>query len=108
MPTGSESADSVARGVARARSEVSLRGLLLCEDEGQAAIVREHLTQHIALTRAEQGCISFEVNATNDPLMWEVSELFASREAFESHHKRVRSSEWGATTREIRREYTIW
>ncbi len=86
---------------------VNLDGRLVCETEEQASTVRNHLPEHARLSRAEPGCLRFEVNATKDPLIWEVSESFASREAFDAHQARVAASVWGAATAGIRREYTV-
>lgn len=88
-------------------TRISLEGRLICADEAEADTVRAHLPEHIALTRAEPGCLRFEVAATGDPLIWSVSELFATQEAFDAHQARVRASEWGRATVGIRREYEI-
>lgn len=73
---------------------VELTGRLLCADPDEAAAVRRHLPEHVALTRAEPGCLRFEVEPTEDPLVWTVSELFVDRAAFEAHQARIRSSPW--------------
>lgn len=86
---------------------VNLDGRLVCDTEGQAKIVSLHLPEHARLSRAEPGCLRFEVNATKDPLIWEVSESFASRQAFDAHQARVAASAWGVATAGIRREYTV-
>jgi quinol monooxygenase YgiN len=88
-------------------SRVTLSGRLVCVHEAEAAIVAQHLPGHVRLTKAEPGCVLFEVRATRDPLVWEVEELFASREAFEVHQKRVKASDWGRATAAIRRDYRI-
>ena len=51
-------------------SRVHLTGLLVCRDDGQVALVDEYLERHVALTRAEAGCISFEVTRNENPLVW--------------------------------------
>lgn len=86
---------------------VKLHGRLVCEDEQQAAIIRHHLPRHVELTRAEAGCLYFEVEQTDDPLIWNVLEKFVDRNAFEFHQARVRTSEWGQATAGILREYEI-
>ena len=73
---------------------VELTGRLVCGDLDEAAAVRRHLPEHVALTRAEPGCLRFEVEPTEDPLVWTVSELFVDRAAFEAHQARIRSSPW--------------
>jgi quinol monooxygenase YgiN len=88
-------------------SGVVLSGRLLCADAEQARAVREHLPEHIALTRAEPGCIVFDVAPTDDPLIWEVSERFESADVFRAHQTRVAASEWGRVTAQIERRYTV-
>jgi len=88
-------------------SEVCLSGQLVCHTQDQADIVRDHLPLHLALTRAEPGCRSFNVTTTSNPLMWRVEERFEHAAAFESHQERVASSEWGHATAGIERRYAV-
>ncbi|OFT44046.1 hypothetical protein HMPREF3159_16170 [Brachybacterium sp. HMSC06H03] len=64
---------------------VEVAGRLVCGDLDEAAAVRRHLAEQVALIRAEPGCLRFEVEPTEDPLVWTVSELFVDRAAFEVH-----------------------
>ena len=66
-------------------TEVHLSGQLVCRDNDDVAIVLQHLGRHIALTRAEAGCVSFHVTATNDPMVWQVDEVFRDAAAFRAH-----------------------
>lgn len=84
-----------------------LTGRLICANLDEARTVAEYLPEHVELTRAEPGCITFEVKQTDDPLVWSVTEEFANSDAFEAHQRRVQASEWGRATSGIRREYTI-
>ncbi|ASN51688.1 antibiotic biosynthesis monooxygenase [Sinomonas sp. R1AF57] len=86
---------------------VHLRGQLICRDSNEAALVVRHLPRHVALTRAEAGCVSFRVEPSADPLVWEVEELFSDPEAFAVHQERVAGSEWGRVTAAIERRYTV-
>lgn len=86
---------------------IRLAGQLICAGEGQAALVARLLPEHIRLSRAEQGCISFEVRQSSDPLVWDVAEVFSDRAAFEAHQARAAASEWGQATRGIERRYAI-
>lgn len=88
-------------------SEVELTGRLICADAEEAAIVRRYLPRHLELTRAEAGCLHFEVAQTEDPLVWAVAERFADQAAFDAHQARVRVSDWGQATAGIRRDYVI-
>lgn len=86
---------------------IELTGLLLCENTAQAEVVRRHLPRHVELTRAEEGCLRFEVAESEDPLVWTVAELFADQTAFDAHQARVRASEWGRATTAIPRDYVV-
>ncbi|MFI2566389.1 putative quinol monooxygenase [Paenarthrobacter sp. NPDC018779] len=88
-------------------TEVSLTGQLVCRDLDEVAIVVEHLAGHIELTLAEPGCVSFRVNPTADPLVWQVDEVFHDAPAFRAHQARVAASAWGGATTEIERRYTV-
>ncbi|WP_241981186.1 GNAT family N-acetyltransferase [Cryobacterium algoritolerans] len=88
-------------------SEVLLNGQLVCHTQDQAETVREHLQLHLALTRAEPGCRSFNVTRTSNPLMWQVEERFEHASAFEAHQERVATSEWGHATAGIERRYSV-
>lgn len=87
--------------------EIRLWGQLVCATEDEARRVRKHLPEHVRLTRAEPGCVAFEVVPTESPLTWSVEERFESRDSFDAHQKRVRSSEWGRATVGIKRGYVI-
>ncbi|MCP2040573.1 quinol monooxygenase YgiN [Neisseria sp. HSC-16F19] len=86
---------------------VQLNGFLVCKNSIELATVQQHLPQHIALTRAEAGCIAFAVTPTADPMVWQVAETFADSAAFHAHQQRVRGSDWGRATAGIERRYTI-
>lgn len=86
---------------------VELTGRLVCEHDREAEIVLRHLPRHIELTRAEAGCLQFDVTQTGDPLVWTVSERFVDRAAFDAHQARVAASEWGRATAGIERNYQI-
>ncbi len=89
------------------RPKVSLTGQLICADDSEREIVSQHLAQHIELTRAEPGCVSFRVEQTSNPLVWQVDEQFTDADAFASHQARVKSSDWGQVTAAIERHYEI-
>ena len=66
------------------------------------------LPEHIALTRAEPGCLSFEVTPDPDhPGRFSVAELFTDRAAFDAHQARAGASHWAEVTAGIPRHYTI-
>lgn len=65
------------------------------------------LPAHVHLTRAEPGCLSFDVVPTGDPLIWQVDEAFADRAAFDAHQVRAADTDWAALTKDIARDYVI-
>jgi quinol monooxygenase YgiN len=86
--------------------QVVLSGQLVCASDDEVAVVQRHLPRHIDLTRAEQGCISFEVHQTDDPFVWQVDERFVDDVAFDAHQARVAASVWGRVTAGIERRYS--
>ena len=76
--------------------------------EGRREAIAAALPVHIELTRAETGCVRFDV--IPDPEVegrYNVSELFTDRESFDAHQARVKASAWGEISAGIRREYSI-
>ena len=70
--------------------------------------VRAALTEHIRLTRAEEGCLRFDVTECADPFgRFEVSEAFATPAAFKAHQARGAQSAWADVTKGIARHYNI-
>ena len=70
--------------------------------------IRTALVAHIRLTRAEPGCVSFDV--TEDPDTngrFIVAERFTDSDAFRAHQARTRLSDWGRTSDGIPRDYTV-
>ncbi|MEM7268418.1 MAG: putative quinol monooxygenase [Pseudomonadota bacterium] len=76
--------------------------------EQQRDAVAAALPEHIALTHAEPGCISFEV--TPDPTMpgrYHVAEIFIDQAAFDAHQARAAASPWAEITKDVARDYKI-
>ncbi len=88
-------------------SIVNLSGQLICTTLEQVETVHANLPTHIALSRAEPGCLSFDVTPTDDPLIWHVSESFVGQAAFDAHQTRTRASEWFDKTAHIHRTFQI-
>lgn len=86
---------------------VRLEGLLVCTTDAEAAAVVRELPRHVALTRAEPGCVLFEVVRTEDVLVWRVSEEFADAPAFRAHQVRAADSAWAEATAGIERRYVV-
>jgi quinol monooxygenase YgiN len=86
---------------------VRVTGRLICTTPDDAALVRAHLPNHIALSRAEPGCLSFNVQPTDNPLVWRLDESFADQDALKAHQNRTRASDWFAKTSHIQRNFAV-
>lgn len=86
---------------------VHLTGQLVCKSAHEAKIVARYLPEHVEQTRAELGCLSFDVTPTTDPMIWKVEERFANERVFKSHQERVAGSDWGRVTADIERKYSV-
>jgi len=86
---------------------IHLAGHLICATEAEAERVRQALPLHLMLTQAEPGCLAFEVNKTDDPLIWHVSESFAGPAAIAAHQARTAASDWARETVGVKRDYQI-
>jgi quinol monooxygenase YgiN len=88
-------------------NEIRLTGQLVCKTADEAAAVVRHLPEHLKLTRAESGCLSFDVDPTADPMVWNVAERFENERVFTLHQLRVAGSAWGRATAGIERRYSL-
>lgn len=90
-----------------APGQVALSGRLICADLDQLKIVLDHVPAHIAASRAEPGCLFFDIAQTDDPLVWQVEELYTDEAALTAHKARTIASLWAeksaALTRDIHR-----
>jgi quinol monooxygenase YgiN len=86
---------------------IRLTGTLSCATQEDAALVKRLLPEHMRLTLAEPGCLSFTVLPMDDGLTWTVDETFADRAAFQAHQARTVASDWGRATTHIPRSYQI-
>ncbi|MBV1867877.1 MAG: antibiotic biosynthesis monooxygenase [Marinosulfonomonas sp.] len=86
---------------------IVITGNLTCTP-GDLAMVSAALPEHIRLTMAEPGCISFViVPAPEAPCRFEIAERFVSRAAFDAHSARTKASEWWKLTAHIPREIQL-
>lgn len=86
---------------------ICVSGLLTCSSTDEAAIVRQYLPEHIRLSRAEPGCLTFNVTPTADPLVWRLDESFVDKAAFEAHQIRTRASAWFKATAQMKRDFQV-
>ncbi|SEQ15446.1 Quinol monooxygenase YgiN [Loktanella sp. DSM 29012] len=84
---------------------IYLTGAMTCPPDRRDA-VRAALPAHIALTRQENGCITFDVAETT-PGVFTVSETFADQAAFDAHQLRAGASTWAKITAGLPRNYTV-
>ena len=88
-------------------SKVVLKGYIIVADK-DLSTVKQELENHKKLTRAEKGCLVFEVNQNKDnPNRFDVYEEFTNKQAFETHQARVKSSDWGRVSANAERHYEI-
>ncbi|MBT5903089.1 MAG: antibiotic biosynthesis monooxygenase [Opitutaceae bacterium] len=88
-------------------SKVVLSGCILVP-ESELRQVKAALAKHILLTRAESGCLVFNVTACpSDKTRFDVYEEFESAAAFKFHQQRVATSSWGTCTKNVTRYYNI-
>ena len=86
---------------------VRISGYLRCAPD-EIEMVREALVEHIRLTRAEPGCLSFEVTQdAGDPCRWNLAESFRDMAAFEAHRARAAASDWGRRTAHLQRDIRV-
>jgi quinol monooxygenase YgiN len=89
-------------------SRIALTGFLICRSLEEADRLSLLLAEHIRLTRAEPGCLKFEVFRSHaDPVRFAVSEVFRDREAFDAHQVRAKDTVWAKATTGIPRDYKI-
>ena len=80
---------------------------LICSTADDAAVVSALLPDHVSLSRAEPGCLTFSVTPTDSPLVWTLDETFADRDAFDAHQTRTRTSVWYRVTAHLPRNFLV-
>lgn len=86
---------------------IYVTGTLTCSTTEEADLVRTYLPEHIRLSRAEPGCLTFNVDPTDDPLVWRLDESFADKAAFKAHGDRMRASAWFTATAGLARNFQV-
>lgn len=84
--------------------QVALSGQLVCANADQLQIVLEFVSDHIAASRAELGCLYFDIFQTTNPLVWQVEELYLNENALAAHKVRTAASIWAIKTIELGRD----
>lgn len=71
-------------------------------------LVQKYSPDHIRLTLAESGCLKFEfLQDAGNPNIFHLDEAFESREAFDLHIARAKTSKWGQVSAHLKRNFTI-
>lgn len=86
-------------------TKILLTGTLTCAAHEIEAVL-ELLPVHIRLSRAEPGCLSFDL--WQDELTqtrFHVSEVFRDRAALDAHKDRSAQSDWGRVTGHMSRDF---
>ena len=87
--------------------ELHLAGTLTATPE-RVGQVLDLLDDHIRLTRAEPGCLWFQiVQSRCNPCEFLVSERFVDRAAFEAHQARTAGTAWALGTSGLLRAFQI-
>lgn len=84
---------------------VALHGRLICHDTAQMLTALDMLQDHADASRAEPGCLRFDIAQSDDPMVWTLSEVFADDDAFAAHQARTASSPWGLRSRDMGRDF---
>lgn len=84
---------------------VRLVGVITIPVDRQAALV-PLLDAHTALTRAEAGCLHFDVKQDSEsPTLFHVSELFVDDAAFAVHQAEGAARAWGPASADLVRDF---
>ncbi|MDB6177008.1 GNAT family N-acetyltransferase [Paracoccus sp. Z330] len=84
---------------------VALEGTLTCTDTAQMMTALSLLPDHMSLSREEPGCLRFDIWQDENPMVWNLSELFVDDLAFEAHQARTAQSDWGRDGTELLRDF---
>ena len=91
--------------ISLAQPLLHLSGQLRCADIGQLMRALDLLPEHAELSRAEPGNLRFDLAQTDDPLVFDLNELYADNDAFQAHRTRLHGARWGAESHGIARDF---
>ncbi len=86
---------------------IRVTGTLTCATADDLAIVHAHLPEHVRLSRAEPGCLTFNVTQSADPMVWRLDESFTDQAAFAAHQTRTRGSVWFRVSQGLIRDFHV-
>lgn len=86
-------------------SKILLTGTMTCAAH-EVDHVLALLPEHIRLSRAEPGCLQFDLWQDEvRPTEFHVTEVFRDARAFEAHQDRTRNSDWFRVTGHMARDF---
>ena len=88
-----------------AKPLLHLSGQLRCADVGQLIRALDLLPEHAELSRAEPGNLRFDLAQTDNPMVFDLNELYADPDAFEAHRARLHAARWGQDSHGIARQF---
>ena len=86
---------------------IRLTGTLICATPDDLVIVQTYLPDHIRLSRAEPGCVSFDVTQSADPMVWHLDETYIDTAEFTAHQTRNRASLWWEKSQTLVRDFQL-
>ena len=87
---------------------LTVTGRLICATEADADALAPAVDEHVRLTPAEPGCLSFDIRRDpDDPRAFRVDEAFRDRAAFEAHQARMRETDWPARAKDVTRDLEV-
>ncbi len=86
---------------------LTLQGYIVVSDDDLPRVLKA-LPKHVALTRAERGCLVFNVSQDGeDANKFYLYEEFVDRAAFDAHQTRTKRTHWATVSAEVERHYEI-
>lgn len=86
-------------------AKILLTGTMTCAPD-EVDHVLALLPEHIRLSRAEPGCLQFDLWQDEvRPTEFHVTEVFRDARAFEAHQDRTQSSDWWRVTHHMARNF---
>jgi quinol monooxygenase YgiN len=83
----------------------TLTGTLTCTTQADVDMVQAYLPDHIRLSRAEAGCLKFNVTQGENPFVWHLDEAFVDADAFAAHQTRTKATIWAEKTAHLARNF---
>lgn len=86
---------------------IRLTGTVTCKTPDDRRVIETYIPDHIRLSRAEPGCLTFDVVQTADPMIWHLDETYTDQAAFDAHQTRNRASIWWQLSQNFVRDFKI-